>query len=84
MRHVIALDSLIASTCPAVAAGGEGPLNHTNLAGILERLVVREKGRRVGDGVDPHAAEPGGDAVEQGAGAACGPEAHKLLAAVHM
>jgi hypothetical protein len=64
MHHVVALDSVIASTRAADAKEGEDLHTHASSASILKRLVVQAEGEGVGDKIEPRAPRPGDDAME--------------------
>jgi hypothetical protein len=77
----VALHCMTASARPALAEGGER-VDTQALAGcILECLVVQAEGGGIGDCVEPHAAKPGGDAVQEGSGLVSGRNAHQLSVA---
>jgi hypothetical protein len=78
VRDVVAFYGMTTSACPGVSEGGERADAQADAGRVLERLVVQAEGGGIGDGVEPHAARSGGDAVQEGAGPVSGQKAHQL------
>jgi hypothetical protein len=68
MRDVIAFHGMTASPRPGVSVGEEGTDPDADPGRVLECLVVQAEGGGEGDAVEQHAAGPGGDALQEGAG----------------
>jgi hypothetical protein len=78
VRDVVAFHGMTPSARPGVAEGGERADAHADTGRVLERLVVQAEGGGIGDGVEPHAAGSGGDAVQEGTGQISGRKMHQL------
>jgi hypothetical protein len=64
-HDVVFFHCMTASERPGVAEGGERADSHANAGGVFEGLVAQAERGIVGDGVEPHAAGPGRNTVEE-------------------
>jgi hypothetical protein len=69
---------MTASARPGGAEGVERADSHADTGRILECMVVQAEEGGIGDGAEPHAAWPGEDAVQEGAGPVSERKAHQL------
>jgi hypothetical protein len=75
IRDIVVFHGMTARARPCIAEGPERADSHANAGSVLEGLVAQAEAGGVGNCVEPHAAGPGRDAVEECPGPVGGPKA---------